>query len=424
MTVEISEGAGREAGGRDRVTPRADRRCVRCGHVESAGYGGVCSACGGELHLVYREQSDTQPEPPGAMWDYFDRLPVSSPSSVISLGEGMTPLLRAGGWAAEAYWKNEGANPTGSQKDRAVSVAISVALEKGYRRVVTASTGSVGLSCAAYCAKAKLPCAVLVPAGTPVERLRPMMAFGARVVTVDGTFEDVMRILDRLDRSEWYETSTILARNVYQGEGPKTIAYEIHQQLGQVPDWIVVPVGGGGTLAGIWKGFSELKAQGLIDRTPRLAAVQARAFNFFERVGNVATLDEAELRHLVPDERQHTIARNLKHGFPPDGHHAYRAVRQSNGLFLSVSDDEALVWQLRIARKDGIFCEPSSAVVAAALARLAESGTIKPSDKVVGILTGAGYRELGALPEDEPLSASPDLGPPELAAIVDLAAAH
>ena len=182
------------------------------------------------------------------MWDFGDRLPLRNWRNVVSLGEGVTPLLSARSFPDRAvFWKNEGANPTGSQKDRAVSVAISVAREHGFERVVTASTGSVGLACAAYCARAALPCIVLVPNGTPVERLRPIIAFGAKVVLVDTTFQHIEHVLATLDPLRWYQASTIQRRNCYQSEGPKTIAYEIVLQMGQAPDWLVVPVGGGGS---------------------------------------------------------------------------------------------------------------------------------------------------------------------------------
>lgn len=341
------------------------------------------------------------------MWDFGDRLPVRDPRNVVSLGEGMTPLLFSRSFPEHAvFWKNEGANPTGSQKDRALSVAISVAREHGFERVVTASTGSVGLACAAYCARAALPCVVLVPKGTPVERLRPIIAFGARVVLVDTTFEHIEHVLATLDPLRWYQASTIQRRNCYQSEGPKTIAFEIVLQLGRAPNWVAVPVGGGGTLFGIWKGFDELLRDGVIDRMPRMLGIHARSFNFLERVGITAHIDEHESAPLVPDEREMTILRNLKHGFPPDAHSAMHALHETDGRIVSVTDEEALLAQLAFARSEGIFCEPSAAVAPVAVGRAIDAGWIAPGESVVGIVTGSGLREPGVLSHLEPRHAA------------------
>ena len=341
------------------------------------------------------------------MWDFGDRLPVRDSRNIVSLGEGMSPLISARGFpGGSVFWKNEGANPTGSQKDRAVSVAISVAKEHGFERVVTASTGSVGLACAAYCARADLPCVVLVPKGTPVERLRPMLAFGAKVVLVDTTFEHIEHFLATLDPLRWYQASTIQRRNCYQSEGPKTIAFEIVLQLGRAPDWLVVPVGGGGTLFGIWKGFDELQRDGLIDKTPRMLGVQGRSFNFLERIGIVEAIDEEAAAHFIPDERMPSVLRNLKHGFPPDAHSAMRALYATSGCILSVTDEEALSAQLAFARREGIFCEPSAAVVQVAVARAIDQRLVAPGESLVGIVTGSGMREPGVLSRLEPLYSS------------------
>ena len=381
--------------------------CGQCGRHCKKEFFRCCAGCRGDVHFDYPGRARDLPAAPRSMWDFGDRLPVRDTQHVISLGEGMTPLLRANVFLGRAvFWKNEGANPTGSQKDRAMSVAISVAREHGFQRVVTASTGSVGLSCAAYCARAALPCVVLVPNGTPVERLRPMLAFGAQVILVDATFGDIEQVLGTLDPSRWYQASTIQRRNCYQSEGPKTIAYETLLQLGRVPDWLVVPVGGGGTLFGIWKGFDELRRDGLVHRMPRIIGVQARTFNFLERVGIKASIDEREMSALVPDERETTIVRNLRHGFPPDAHSAMYALHVTDGRVLSVTDEDALSAQLTFARREGIFCEPSAAVTLVAVAQAIEHGWIASEDSVVGIVTGSGLREPGVLSDLEPRRAA------------------
>jgi threonine synthase len=337
------------------------------------------------------------------MWDFADRLPVNDRSNIVSLGEGMTPLLPARMFPGrKILWKNEGANPTGSQKDRAISVAISVAHEAGFEKVLTVSTGSVGFSCAAYSARAGLPCVVLVPHGTPTERMVPMLALGAKVSLVDATFGEIETMLDRLDLTSWYEASTIQRRNNYQSEGPKTIAYEIVQQLGHAPDWLVVPVGGGGTLFGIWKGFEELHRDALIPRVPRILAVQSRRFNLLERAAKRESIFERDVQDLLPDEHEATVLRNLKHAYPPDARNAMRAMRASDGIAVSITDEDALAAQLELARREGIFCEPSAAVPVAALSRAIAEERIKSDETAVAIITGSGLREPGVLPNLKP----------------------
>jgi threonine synthase len=400
MTIDKMKGAPGGARGASLLIA-----CQQCGRTSEGAFFPPCPECRGDIRFTYPNAAPSLCEAPKSIWDFADRLPLQDRANIVSLGEGMTPLLEARSFADRAvFWKNEGANPTGSQKDRALSVAISVAREHRFERVVTASTGSVGLSCAAYCARADMPCLVVVPRGTPVERLRPMLAFGAQVVLAEATFEEIEQTLARLDPARWYQASTIQRRNCYQSEGPKTIAYEIVLQHGQAPDWIVVPIGGGGTLFGIWKGFDELRRAGLIERVPRFLGVQARAFNFLERIGIRSTIDEALVADLIPDERATTIARNLKHGFPPDAHSAMRALHASGGRIVSVSDEEALAAQRLLAAGDGLFCEPSSAVTQVAIAHALERGWIARDESAVGILTGSGFREPSVLSELEPVT--------------------
>lgn len=379
-------------------------RCNQCGRSSAGAFFAPCATCRGDIVFDYPRRKAALPASAGSMWDFADRLPVRDARNRVSLGEGATPLLKAASFPDHAvFWKNEGANPTGSQKDRAISVAISVAREHGFERVVTASTGSVGLSCAAYCARTGLPCIVLVPEGTPVERVRPMLALGARVVLTGMVFDEIERLLERLDPSRWYQASTIQRRNCYQSEGAKTIAYEIVLQLGRAPDWMVVPVGGGGTLFGIWKGFEELRRDGLIDRVPRFLGVQARSFNLLELHGIKAELDEVGIERLVPDETIPTVLRNLKHGFPPDAHGAMRALHSSGGRVMSVADDEALSAQMELARREGVFCEPSSGVCFAAVQHALSRGWVAPTEVVAGVITGSGFREQGILASLDPV---------------------
>lgn len=399
--------------------------CERCGREADPGHATrQCGDCRAPFTFTYDCPQGPWP-PPGngrsGIWAYASLLPVVEPGNIVSLGEGATPLLPAGkDWGCRLLWKNESQNPTGSQKDRALSVAISKARELKVPRVVIASTGSAGLACAAYCARASVPCLVLVPAGTPPERLHPIAALGAHVAEFAGTFVQLEELLAALDGiPTWYEATTKRAANPYQSEAPKTIAYEVVGQLGGSPDWVVVPVGGGGTLFGIWRGFDDLRRLRQITRVPGIIGVQPAQFNTLEVALRRGLATQRDLDTIRMDERVETVARNLKHGAPPDGADALRAIRDSGGTAMSVTDAEALEWQARLAAEEGIFCEPSSATAAAAVRVLVRSGVIRSTDTVVSIITGSGFRELGTLrPTVSQLSAG--AGPGDLDRILPL----
>jgi threonine synthase len=369
--------------------------------VEGAPDEHTCAGGPGPFEFRYDYKAVRLPRAARGMWDYADLLPLDDPINVVSLGEGGTPLLESRQtFPCQVLWKVEAQNPTGSQKDRALALAVAKARELRRQRIVIASTGSAGLACAAYSARGGLPCVVLVPAGTPLERLLPMQALGAAVVEVQGTFRDIERLLDRLRGTSWYDATTKRVANPYQMEAPKTIAYEIVDELGRAPDWIVVPVGGGATLHGIWQGFEDLRQLGRIVQIPQLAAVQPARFNTLEVALAQELVTQTELEGIAVDERIETVARNLKHGVPPDGADALLAVRRSGGTALSVEDGEVRAWQKRLGVREGIFCEPSSAVAPAALAGLLENGHISDDDVVVVVISGSGFREIGVLPSE------------------------
>lgn len=338
-----------------------------------------------------------------SMWRYRSHLPVR-PESIISLGEGGTPLAQSRlDLGATVYWKNETRNPTGSQKDRALSVAVSAAVQRGAKRLIMASTGSAGFACAAYAARAGIPCFILCPSDTPTERLTGMWMLGAQILSVHGSFEDLMELIAHA-REEWgyAETTTYRKANPYQTEGPKTIAYEIYDQLGgNIPDVVVVPVGGGGTLLGIGKGFAELKAAGLIRAVPRLVAVQNIHFNALAIGLERGLTTEAEIEALHLDAHVPILTRNLKHAVPPDVEDALAMLRSCDGSVVQITDEEALAAQLELARADGIFAEPSSAVSLVAVRKLIAAGELTASQTVVAIITGSGLREMGVVAETQ-----------------------
>jgi threonine synthase len=357
-----------------------------------------CTACSGSLIFEYQDASLDWPEHPEGMWDYAAVLPLRDRQNIITLGEGGTPLICSRhDFGCRLYWKLESQNPTGSQKDRALSVAISVAHEAGYERVFLVSTGSAGLACAAYAARAGLRCTVIVPENTPSERLLPMQAFGARLVEIKGTVSEIGQMAARLRKNNWYDATTDRNVNPFQAEAPKTIAYEIVAQLGRAPDWVVVPVGGGGTLAGIGQGFRDVLRLGRIDRMPRLACVLPRAFNSLEVALARNLTTQRELAAVGCDESVPTVARNLKCAVPADGLAALTALRQSRGVALSVTDEDAMAGQTAFSKKEGIFCEPSSAVLLPTIERLVADGQIGRDEVVIGIVTGSGLREVSVV---------------------------
>jgi threonine synthase len=247
-----------------------------------------------------------------------------------------------------------------------------------------------------------------VPRGTPRERLIPMACHGATVLTVDGSFEEIEEVLAGLDPNRWYQASTVARVNVVQAEAPKTIAFEILHQLGSLPDWLVVPVGGGATIGGIWRGCLELQAMGVADRLPRLVAIQPAAFDAIDRAfrgqrQSIAELEEAELAGVGE-----TVLRNLKHRLPPDGDMALDAIRASGGTSTTVTDEAALAAQRRLATVDGLFCEPSGAVVVDAVERLLAAGVVANGESVVGLLTGSGLHEILGIPMPEFAVVAPD----------------
>jgi threonine synthase len=400
------------------LTPEVGRfevRCERCGRtVARRPYAALCPDCGGTLGFVYdearRRRFGADFDAARTMWDAAPLLPVAAPARAVTLGEGGTPLLAASAaWGCRLWLKDETRNPTGSHKDRALSVAITCGREMGFGGCVVISAGSTGLSTAAYAARAGMSCAVVVPAGTPDERLVPVALFGGRILEAPGTFETALRLVEGFTRGrEVYLTSTYRRGNPYQAEGAKTIGYEIARQMGELgesPDWIVVPTGGGGTAAGIWRAYEEMRAlagagwparaPAAGTRQPRIATVQPAAYNALEIAMRDGLQDERALYALGISEETPTVQAKLQHGVPPDAVYALEALRASGGVAVSVTDAAALTAQRRLAA-EGLFGEPSAAAALAGVRLMVETGVIKPADRVVALVTGSGFREMAA----------------------------
>lgn len=360
-------------------------RCVSCGAV----YPGDprlfrCPRCGGLLEVVY-ERLDVSRRVGRGVWRWGGALPRLP--RVVTLDEGGTPLPRldyiSRVTGLEIYGKLEASNPTGSFKDRGMSVGVSVALSVGARIVVAASTGNTAASMAAYASRAGLKPVVLLPRGAVAKgKLAQALAYGAQVLSVKGNFDRALAIVRRLvDKGLAYPLNSF---NPYRLEGQKTIAFELIEDVG-VPDYVVVPVGNAGNIAAIWKGFKEAYSSGIINRLPVMIGVQARGAN---------PLEEALATGVYkPKARPETIATAIRIGDPVNREKALKAVRESGGTIISVSDVDIVEAGRMLAAREGILVEPASAASVAGLLKLAEKGLIEKGSTAVTVLTGHGLKD-------------------------------
>jgi threonine synthase len=318
----------------------------------------------------------------GIIEEYRDHLPVSADTPVVTLCEGGTPLVRSASLSSvtgcEVFLKFDGANPTGSFKDRGMTLAISKAVEAGSQAVVCASTGNTSASAAAYAAKAGLTCAVLLPAGkVATGKLAQAVAHGARLLQVEGNFDQALEAARALaDRAP---VTLVNSVNPFRLEGQKTLAFEVCDALGRAPDYHLLPVGNAGNISSHWMGFGEYLREGVIHDPPRLFGFQA--------AGSAPIVEG----HPVPDPT--TIATAIRIGNPASWEKAVAAATESEGEILAVSDREILAAYRRVAREDGLFAELASAASIAGLLRLAEAGRLNAGATVVCVLTGHGLKE-------------------------------
>jgi threonine synthase len=371
--------------------------CRDCGSsVRDDTYVSACPSCGGSLDFSYSSPLSLGDHSRcKSIWDFRDFLPLRPGSEIVSLGEGFTPLQRARlPRHAEIYLKNETLNPTGSQKDRALSVGVTKALEFGCDTLMLYSDGSTALASAAYAARVGLRNITLVPWGTPESRLLPLSLYNSILLEYEGESTAALDWVHRACQSLGiYETSTYRRANPYESEAPKTIAFEIVQQLGHVPDWVVVPVGGGGTLAGIWKGFADLETSGLTSQKPHMLGVLPEGYTMLETAVRNGVKTEHELRALTPRPAPPTLQVKLAMPFPPDGLEAIEAIRQSDGMFVFASDTQALEAQRKLAADAGIYAELSAAVAWVGVETILRWKETQACETIVAIITGSGFRE-------------------------------
>jgi threonine synthase len=317
----------------------------------------------------------------GVIEEYRERLPVSADAPVVTLGEGGTPLVRSEALSAETgsevWLKYDGANPTGSFKDRGMTLAISKALEEGAKAVVCASTGNTSASAAAYAAKAGLTCAVLVPKGkVALGKMAQTLVHGARVLEVDGNFDASLELAKSL--ADRYPVTLVNSVNRYRLEGQKTAVFEICDGLGRAPDLHLVPVGNAGNISSHWLGYSQYLSSGDIHEPPRLFGFQARG------------AAPIVLGTRVGDPQ--TIATAIRIGNPASWDLAVAAAKESEGAIRAVTDREILAAYRRIAR-EGLFAEPASAAGVAGLLQLHAEGELPAGSTVVCVLTGHGLKD-------------------------------
>ncbi len=312
----------------------------------------------------------------GLIERYRDRLPITDLTPVVTLDEGSTPLLPAPRISAlvgvDVYLKYEGANPTGSFKDRGMTVAVSKALEDGATAAVCASTGNTSASAAAYCGRAGIRLAVVLPEGAIARgKLAQAQICGARVVAVQGDFDDALRLVREL--VERRPLALLNSVNPHRLEGQKTAAFEVLEQLGGQPAWVSLPVGNGGNISAYWKGFRESGV------APRMLAGQAEG--------------AAPLVTGRPVASPQTVATAIRIGNPARLAEATAAVRDSDGAVRAMPDDRILSAYRLLAQEEGIFCEPASATSVAALIEAVADGLIAPGSTVVCVLTGHGLKD-------------------------------
>jgi len=324
------------------------------------------------------------------VWRYRELLPISDNVEPVTMCEGGTPLIKLNRAVdGHVYVKFEGANPTGSFKDRGMTVGVTIAKHIGVKGVVVASTGNTAASAAAYAARAGLACVVVLPRGGVAKgKLAQSLLHGARIVEVDGVFDDALEeVFTEVVINGKKDLYPLNSYNPWRLEGQKTIAFEIVDELSEVPDAIVVPVGNAGNISAIWKGFKELYNYGLISKLPRMIGVQA------EGAAPLVATWNRKSETLLEIEKPYTIASAIRIGKPVNWLKALNAVKESNGTFIAVSDNEILNSVKDLAQYEGIGVEPASAASLAGYRKAIDLGILNRDDNVVLIATGHALKD-------------------------------
>ena len=391
-------------------------KCVKCGKEYAAVPDLTTCSCGGILDIQYdyaalrrdlsREMLAQNPD--RSMWRYRPLLPIEEDSAPPPLRVGWSPLYEASRLGAELglkklYIKDDGQNPTASLKDRASALAVVKAKEAGADTIACSSTGNAASSLAGNAAAAGLRTYIFVPSRAPKGKVAQLRIFGSTVISVDGSYEDTFELSKAaIDKWGWYNRNAAI--NPYLSEGKKTVTLEIMEQLNwQVPDYIALSVGDGCTIAGAWKGLVDLYEVGLIDKLPKLIAVQAEGCCPLNRA--IQTGEPWQPMEENP------LAASIAVGVPRNPDKALNAIRASHGVAVNVSDEEILAAMRLLGRTQGVFGEPAGVTGTAGVKKALELGLISPDSTVVSIVTGNGLKDVqnGIKAAGEPMLVKPDM---------------
>lgn len=377
-------------------------QCVRCERETALGAPGyVCPACGANQQVLYDypalrrrlTRRRLERDRDFSIWRYRDLLPAGDKRHRPTLQVGWTPLYKAERLGSllglsNLYLKDDGRNPSASFKDRAGAVVVARARSLGRKIAAGASTGNAAASLACLAAGTELKPVVFVPKSAPEAKVVQLLIYGATVFAVDGSYDDAFDLcLAACEEYGWYNRNT--GYNAFTREGKKTVSFELAEQSGwKVPDTVFVPVGDGNIISGVWKGFVELEKLGLIDTLPRLAAVQAE--------GSAAITRAFESGATIEAAPGKTVADSIAVCLPRDGEAAVRALKESKGFAITVSDAEILAAVKTAARTEGVFAEPAAAAGVAGCAKAAAAGKLRQSERVVVIITGSGLKDVAS----------------------------
>ena len=376
-------------------------RCTVCGNlIEATPNITVCPRCGGIMDIEYDYDYirakltpyDLMDSDDFSMWRYKAFLPVEGKSKLPKLRVGWSPFYKADRLGEvlglkNLYIKDDGINPTSSLKDRASAMAVVKAEEAGKSIIACSSTGNAASSLAGNAAAAGLKTYIFVPERAPKGKVAQLMMFGATVISVQGSYEDTFRLsAEAIDRWGWYNRNAAI--NPYLMEGKKTVALEIAEQLHfHMTDYVAISVGDGCTIAGVWKGFKDLYAAGFINKLPRLIAVQASG------CCPINTAAAAHTTEWTP-QPENTLADSIAVGVPRNPLKAIRAIEESGGIPVNVSDEEILAAMRLLGRTSGVFAEPAGATGTAGVKKAVELGLIEKDASVVTVVTGNGLKDV------------------------------
>lgn len=372
-------------------------KCRECGSEVQPTTVYACESCFGPLEVVYDLDSIVLSRKSfgnrqRSLWRYHELLPVEDKRKVVDLGAGFTILHESKRLAKalglkKLYIKDDTVNPTNSFKDRPATVAVSKALEFDFKAVACASTGNLAAATAAHAAKAGLPCYVFIPANTEANKVLQAATYGAKIITVNGTYDEANRLAAQAsDEYEWAFVNINI--RPYYTEGSKTLGYEICEQLGwRGPRNIIIPMGSGALLCAVWRGLRQFRDLDLIDGL-ETKVVGAQPLG----CSPIAGAFQSNSNDVTPLENPDTVAKSLAIGDPGDGIYALKAIRESGGVAESASDEEILEGIKLLGKTEGIFAEPAGGVTIAVAKKLLSSGEISTDEEVVCCVTGSGFK--------------------------------